>query len=300
MPDGFINIYKPSGITSMEAVRQIKQHLPKVKIGHCGTLDPIAEGVLPIAIGKASRIVEYVLHESKTYKATIKLGESTNTYDSEGTVTETQSTSEVTRHIIENILPEYLGNIKQVPPIYSALKKAGKPLYKYARAGEQVEIAAREVYIHSIDILDLKVPLVDLRIQCGAGTYIRSFAHDLGRSLGCGAHMIGLIREVSSGFQLQEATHLSTIREALQEDPAAINQYLHPIDSPISYIPKIGISHNNAVDLSNGKEIGATPCKFEVTAPPTLSRAYDTTGKFMAIVSYNSPNRTWKPLKVFH
>ena len=300
MTNGFINVYKPPGITSMEAVRQIKKPLGNVKTGHCGTLDPLAEGVLPIAIGKASRIVEYVLHESKTYKAKIKLGESTTTYDAEGTITAHAPTSGLTRSLIEQILPQYTGNIQQVPPIYSALKKAGKPLYEYARKGDLIEIEPRWVYIHNIDLLTFNEPFVELRITCGAGTYIRSLADDLGRSLGCGAHMVGLIREQSSGFKLKDSIKLNTIHDAISSNPKAISQYLQPIDSPIAYMPKLGISSNNELNILHGKTIQAhTPNLSDPSMIP-LHRAYNPSGTFLAIMSHDYSSGNWKPVKVFN
>ena len=300
MVNGFLNLYKPSGITSMEAVRQIKKPLGRIKVGHCGTLDPLAEGVLPIAIGTASRIVEYVLHESKTYKARIQLGQTTDTFDSEGIVTNTHPTSHITSQLIQDTLKHYLGNISQVPPIFSALKRQGKPLYKYAREGQQIAIEPREVIIHNIDLLAVTNPYIDLRVECGAGTYIRSLAHDLGNSLGCGGHLSALIREDSSGFNIADTVSLATITKTITQSPEDILKYLLPIDAPIKYIPKLGVTHLNALALRHGRPIPAHNHHQEWDSRSPLRRAYNPSSTFISIIEFNDSNGTWKPVKVFY
>ena len=187
---GFINVNKPSGMTSHDVVSFLRRNLKIKKIGHTGTLDPMANGVLPIAVGDATRLIQY-LADDKEYVATVKFGVSTDTYDKEGEIIST-SDKVVELSELENALNQFRGEILQKPPIYSALKKNGKKLYEYAREGMEVEIKARKVTIEKLDLLSLENNIAQLRVKCSKGTYIRSIAHDLGEVLSCGAHLIGI------------------------------------------------------------------------------------------------------------
>tara|TARA_A100001037_G_C15153961_1_gene642162 strand:- start:15079 stop:15978 length:900 start_codon:yes stop_codon:yes gene_type:complete len=299
MPDGFLNIYKPSGITSMDVIRNIKTCIGPVKAGHCGTLDPLAEGVLPIALGRASRLVEYVLHESKVYWARIQLGQTTDTFDAEGNILNSNPTTHIQQTTINDILPRYIGNINQTPPLYSALKKDGKPLYKYARSGHDISVPQRMVSIFDITFLQYEEPYLDIRIHCGAGTYIRSLANDIGQSLKCGAHLNKLIREESGGFEFNNAIPLSNLITSIHDNPSALQDLLIALDEPIKYMPKLAVSHNTASKLRNGKQIPCTPFSGNYTTSTTY-RAYDPNGHFLAVVSYQPSKPSWKPLKVFN
>ena len=218
---GFLNVYKPKGKTSHDVVA-ILRRITKIKqIGHTGTLDPFAEGVLPICIGKATRLIEY-LNDDKAYIGTVQLGKSTTTYDLEG---ETVEVSDKTPDLeeIENELNNFRGDIEQLPPIYSAIKVNGKKLYEYARKGEEVEIKPRSVNISDLKILnyDKENRILELYIKCSKGTYIRSIAHDLGKNLGCFGHLIKLVRvkagdfEVENSIKLEDLTDIETVQKHL-------------------------------------------------------------------------------------
>ena len=218
---GFLNVYKPKGKTSHDVVAILRRVTKIKQIGHTGTLDPFAEGVLPICIGKATRLIEY-LNDDKAYIGTVQLGKSTTTYDLEG---ETVDVSDKTPDLeeIENELNNFRGDIEQLPPIYSAIKVNGKKLYEYARKGEEVEIKPRSVNINELKILnyDQENRILELYIKCSKGTYIRSIAHDLGKNLGCFGHLIKLVRvkagdfEVENSIKLEDLADIETVQKHL-------------------------------------------------------------------------------------
>ena len=218
---GFLNVYKPKGKTSHDVVAILRRVTKIKQIGHTGTLDPFAEGVLPICIGKATRLIEY-LNDDKAYIGTVQLGKSTTTYDLEG---ETVDVSDKTPDLeeIENELNNFRGDIEQLPPIYSAIKVNGKKLYEYARKGEEVEIKPRSVNIGELKILnyDKENRILELYIKCSKGTYIRSIAHDLGKNLGCFGHLIKLVRvkagdfEVKNSIKLEDLIDIETVQKHL-------------------------------------------------------------------------------------
>ena len=208
---GFLNIYKPKGKTSHDVVA-ILRRLTKIKqIGHTGTLDPFAEGVLPICIGKATRLIEY-LEDDKAYIGTVQFGKSTTTYDIEGEGVNF-SEKKATLEELESALPNFRGEIQQFPPIYSAIKVNGKKLYEYARKGEEVKIEPRNVTLYKLDIVNFNYEnqTAELLIECSKGTYIRSIAHDLGEALGCYGHLIKLVRIKAGKFEINEAIKLETL-----------------------------------------------------------------------------------------
>ena len=208
---GFLNVYKPKGITSHDVVSRLRRVTKIRQIGHTGTLDPFAEGVLPICIGKATRLIEY-LDGEKEYLATVQFGANTETYDIEGKVTETFN-RKVTIDEVVVALKDFEGEIFQIPPIYSAIKVNGKKLYDYARAGEEVEIQPRKVFISKIKLekFDLERQTAEILVSCSKGTYIRSIAYDLGQKLNCGGHLIKLIRTQAGNFLVNEATSLDDL-----------------------------------------------------------------------------------------
>lgn len=213
---GFINIYKPKGMTSHDVVSFLRRKLKIKKIGHSGTLDPLAEGVLPIAVGDATRLIEY-LRDDKEYEATIKFGESTTTYDSEGDVT-FKSDKVVSKDELDKALEQFRGEISQKPPIYSALKKNGKKLYEYAREGKDVEIEARKVVIEKLDLLSFEDNVAKVRVKCSKGTYIRSIANDLGEVLNAGGHLIKLVRTQAGDFDINSAVKLEEFENTFNFD----------------------------------------------------------------------------------
>ena len=246
---GFLNVYKPAGKTSHDVVA-ILRRITKIKqIGHTGTLDPFAEGVLPICIGKATRLIEY-LKDDKAYIGTVQLGKSTTTYDIEGEGVNL-SDKMVTKEDIENALEQFKGDIKQLPPMYSAIKVQGKKLYEYARAGKEIEIQPRGVNIKDIKILnyDAENRQLEVYIACSKGTYIRSIANDLGEVLGTHGHLTKLIRVQAGQFKINEAVKL----EDLQTKEQVQEHLIYPLEY-LDY-PKYNLNPNEFEKVSHGMQI---------------------------------------------
>ncbi len=246
---GFLNVYKPRGMTSHDVVAVLRRVTKIKQIGHTGTLDPFAEGVLPICIGKATRLIEY-LTDDKAYIATLQFGKTTDTYDIEGQII-SQSDKKVSKDDIVNVLKKYQGEIEQVPPIYSALKVNGKKLYEYAREGKDVEIKSRKVIIEKIDLLsfDDELQQAEIYVKCSKGTYIRSLGFDIGNDLTCGAYLSKLIRVQAGDFKLDESIKL--------DDFSSFDINKKNIISPISKIPleKVIINDVEMKRVSNGLQI---------------------------------------------
>lgn len=222
---GFVNINKPKGMTSHDVVANVRRLTGIRQIGHTGTLDPFAEGVLPICIGRATRLIEY-LEDDKAYLATVQFGSNTDTYDIDGQVTQTFD-KKVTREEIEAILDDFRGEIEQMPPIYSAIKVNGKKLYEYARKGEEVEIKPRSVVIEKLELVDFDAAAqtAQLEVKCSKGTYIRSLAFDIGKKLGAGAHLSALVRTQAGRFKLE---HSITLQKLVFEEVK--NYLINPLD----------------------------------------------------------------------
>lgn len=246
---GFINIYKPQGKTSHDVVAVLRRITKVKQIGHTGTLDPFAEGVLPVCIGKATRLIEY-LDDEKAYIGRVQLGQSTTTYDTEGEVVNS-SVKKVSREEIENLLDNFRGKIQQIPPIYSAIKINGKKLYEYARNGEEVEIKPKDVEIFKLEIVsfDEEKQTVDLHIECSKGTYIRSIAHDLGEMLGVYGHLTKLLRIKAGMFKIENSIKL----EDLKSKEGVLRNLIYPLEY-LSY-PKYKLDEKEKQKVSNGVSI---------------------------------------------
>lgn len=237
---GFLNLNKPAGLTSHDCVARVRRLLRQKRVGHGGTLDPAATGVLPIAVGKATRLLQYLSHQ-KAYRATVRLGIVTTTDDLEGEVIRQTSAAELTLAQIEPVLPQFIGQIEQIPPSYSAIQVGGKRLYDLARSGQMVTAPARTVVVHQIAVLDWRsgeFPELDLAIDCGPGTYIRSIARDLGAALGCGGTLAGLVRTTSSGFTLSRSLSLEQVAEQVEGD----RLQLIPPQIALAHLPVIGLT----------------------------------------------------------
>lgn len=208
--DGVLNVYKPVGITSFDVIRHIKKISAKSKIGHTGTLDPLASGVLPVCIGKATKVVDLIMNDFKVYKAELKLGITTDTYDREG---KTLSTCDipVNNNEVESCIKSFVGNTLQVPPMYSAIKIQGKKLYELARKGIEVPREPRTITIYDINIIDINLPFVSFEVKCSKGTYIRSLCYDIGSKLGCGGTMWNLERTQSGIFTKDTSVEISNL-----------------------------------------------------------------------------------------
>lgn len=249
---GFLNIYKPKGKTSHDVVAILRRVTKVKQIGHTGTLDPFAEGVLPICIGKATRLIEY-LNDDKAYIGTVQFGKATETYDIEGNITHS-SNKTVTLEEIEEKLKNFRGEIEQLPPIYSAIKVNGKKLYEYARKGEEVKVEPRKVTLYKLEIVnfDKEKQTLDLYIECSKGTYIRSIANDLGESLGCYGHLIKLVRTKAGKFLLNNTIQLENLNSIEDVQKNLINpiEYLEYPIHELNPEQMEKISHGMSIKLN--------------------------------------------------
>ena len=274
--NGVLLLNKPIGITSNAALQIAKRLYQAEKAGHTGTLDPFASGLLPLCFGEATKFSQYQLHADKAYRAVLQLGVTTTTGDPEGSVLETRPV-DVNDTQIAAAIAQFTGAIEQTPPMYSALKHQGKPLYEYARAGIEIERKARPVHIRSISLIARQAHTLTLDVVCSAGTYIRTLAESIGAVLGCGAHLIALTRTGSGGFTLDQAVSLS----ALESDSAAARDTrLMPADGLVTYLPQIIISVADAAALRQGQR----PHLPNPPAAAELLRAYDPAQQFLGLI----------------
>lgn len=286
--DGFLVIDKPQGPTSFDVVRQVRRLLKTRRVGHCGTLDPMASGVLPIAVGEATRLVEFVMEGDKVYRATLKLGEVTDTQDAEGTVLLVRPLTGIDADRIRSVVGTFVGPLEQVPPMYSALKRNGQPLYVLARQGVEVERAARRVEIRCLELLAVDLPFVTFEVTCTKGTYVRTLAHDLGQALGCGAHLTALRRLRTGAFAEADAVALSS----LAEEPLAAATRLLPTAAAMAGFPAFEVVDATALQrLRNG----VPPASTEVAPQPGLAAGtvvtLRTNGRLLAIARF-APDRS--------
>jgi tRNA pseudouridine55 synthase len=298
---GFLIIDKPKGITSHDVVARVRKLSGQRKVGHTGTLDPMATGVLLVGLGQATRLIEYMVTSRKQYCAVIRFGVSTNTHDAEGEVTTKGDVSTLTEPDIKAALPQFTGEIQQIPPIFSAIKQDGRPLYKRARAGETVEVSPRSVSIYNLDWVNWETPDLTLNITCSSGTYIRSLARDLGQAVKTGAHLAGLTRTANGQWTLQQAVSLQTLENAGQSN---WKRFLNPPDQAILHLPNVHLNSEQEQHIIHGRQIELTPTAAgrpaDNQAPPELLRAYTSNGRFLAILqSVNPQENNWKPKKVF-
>jgi tRNA pseudouridine55 synthase len=257
-------------------------------VGHAGTLDPLATGVLLVCVGRAARLVEYLIGQPKTYETVIRLGQSTNTYDADGDVTAERPCA-FTSEDLTQALAQFRGPIQQTPPLYSAIKKGGQPLYRLARQGVQVEVEARGVTIYELEQLAFEPPLLTLRVVCSAGTYIRSLAHDLGETLGCGGHVAALRRTAVSTFTGDTAVPLAHLT------PENVNTWLQPLDTAVSHLPSIPFEEAETARLQQGQTVPWQASHSQTN----LARAYAPDGVFIGIVILSAA-KEWQPHKMFH
>jgi len=292
--DGILNINKPQGLTSFDVVKRVKSITGERHIGHAGTLDPSAVGVLPVCLGKATRIIEYLFDDTKTYRADIEFGIVTDTYDCDGSVVRTSNAGDVTLQAIEKALEKFRGDILQIPPMYSALKHHGQPLYKYARLGVEIERQQRPARIIKLDIIEWQPPVVTLDITCGKGTYIRSLAYDLGEEIGCGAYMKNLVRLRVGRFEIEDAVTLDQLENSSRQ--VSLENVLYPIDYPLDSFPAIKVDSAQANALLHGLNITIDNLQ---EIEDRLHRAYTQEGLFIGMIKYLEAKEAWKPHKIF-
>lgn len=273
--NGVINILKPSGISSFDVVRKVRKIVKQKKVGHTGTLDPLASGVLPICVGKGTKISDYLMKDKKIYRVEMKLGTVTDTYDREGKVIDENDVNLSKEEVIEAI-KNYIGEIDQVPPMYSAIKVNGKKLYELARKGIEIERKSRKINIYSINILSVDLPYIVFDVKCSKGTYIRSLCYDIGRDLKCGAVMWNLQRLETGEFNIKDAIELQKLDESNVED------HLIPIDVALSLYDKIFIDERFEKHLLNGVTLKDRSI-IENIEEDKLFRTYLTNDKFVGL-----------------
>jgi len=290
---GILLLDKPSGPTSHDLVNVVRRGTGERRVGHAGTLDPLATGLLVICLGPATRLSEYLTRKDKRYRARVRLGQTTTTYDADGQVV-AESSHWPEHSALEAALAGFRGPQLQRPPPYSAIKRGGQKAYELARRGEAVELEPRSVTIHSLELVGWQPPECELEVSCSAGTYIRSLAHDLGQVLGCGAHLLGLRRTASGAFQVGEAVPLSELKMAFAEGAAAWKRYLLPADSALADWPAVNLLLEEVEHVRHGR---AVPLG-EAPAAGGWARAYSPTGEFMAVLRADTTAHVWRPHKV--
>ncbi|MCS6852928.1 MAG: tRNA pseudouridine(55) synthase TruB [Gemmataceae bacterium] len=284
--EGILVVDKPAGLTSREAVDRAQRWFPRrTRVGHAGTLDPLATGVLVLAVGRATRLIEYVQRMSKTYRAEIGLGARSDTDDVDGTITPVPVGQVPSRAVVEAALARFVGDIEQVPPRFSATRIAGRRAYDLARHGADVDLVPRRVRIEAIRILDYAYPRLEVEVQCGKGTYIRSLARDLGEALGCG----GLIRQLR---RTQVGPFTVTDALSLDADAATAQAALLPLIAAVSELPSITLSSPEIERLVHGQGVAARVAEAEEWA------VLDGQGHLRAVARWEPARKQLMPVKV--
>lgn len=291
MAVGLLNVHKPAGPTSHDIVAAVRRGTGVRRVGHAGTLDPLAQGVLVLALGQATRLLEYLAGSNKQYDARLQLGVETDTYDAEGEVLRREDVpATLTAEEVAAALASFRGDIQQVPPAYSALKVGGRAAYARARAGEQVELKPRRVTIYELELTRFDPPFVDLRVVCSAGTYIRSLAHDLGQALGTGAMLAGLVRTASGSFTLAGAVPWPALTRGFDE--GSWREFLLPADLALESAPQVRLGAEGLQDLIHGRAIAGDAVQGG------LARAYAPDGQFVGVLEGDPAAGVWRPRKV--
>ena len=297
---GFLNIDKPIGWTSTDVVRRVKRLTGMKKVGHGGTLDPIATGVLPVCLGAATRFAETVLLGNKAYRLTVRLGSATDTYDSTGSVTREADASAITEAQVCAMLPQFTGAISQAPPAFSAIKRDGRPLYELARAGEEVITEARQVEVLRLELTAWAPPEFVLDIRCGHGFYARSLANDIGAALGSAAHLSGLVRTKAGRFELKDACAMEDLEKLAAE--GRWREVVLPIDYTLQHLRAAVLDPLKQELVWNGQSLpaGALGEKPGDFARGEQVRAYSQDGDLIAVLTCELAGIGWKPDKVIH
>jgi len=290
---GILNINKPQGKTSYSIVATVKRLTGERRVGHAGTLDPAATGVLPVCFGQATRVIEFLADASKAYRAQIVLGVVTDTYDATGKVTERKDSSGIGREELESALGSFCGLIWQTPPMYSALKYHGKPLYELARAGIEVERRSRLTKIYRLELVSWQPPVVTIEVVCSKGTYIRSLAHDLGQSLGCGANLKSLIRLRYGLFDIKDAVSVAQLEDACRY--GYWQHFVYPTDVVLLHWSAVIVNDDASRAIRNGRSISYLEQHFP---SENYCRAYTPDGCFLGVLCFNPESGQWQPKKV--
>ena len=301
---GMMTIYKEAGYTSSDVVARLRGILHMKKIGHTGTLDPDAEGVLPVCLGIGTKLCELIADRDKEYIAVMRLGVTTDTQDMSGEVLERISDEEIRRRVtpqmVKETAAEFVGEISQVPPMYSAVKVDGKRLYEYARQGRTVERKARNITIYELEVTSVDLPLVTMRVRCSKGTYIRTLCHDMGQKLGTGAAMEHLLRTRVGQFRLESAIRLDDAEAIMKsDDPSRILDHILPVDSFFDEAPRAIVRAEGMKYLQNGNTVKRSFTDRPRQTRPGHVRMYDENGKFYALYRFDPALDELKNVKMF-
>jgi tRNA pseudouridine55 synthase len=301
--NGVFVVDKPAGVASYDVVRLLKRVMPRVKIGYLGTLDPLATGVLPILLGEGTKLVPFLEAGTKVYEATLHLGVSTDTQDREGRIL--QSTDIAGYHLsprkVEAVMKRFRGRISQLPPMYSALKQHGEPLYKLARKGEEVERALREVEIRELEVTEFNLPYLRLHVECSKGTYIRTLAHDIGEGLGCGAHLAELRRIRSGPFGLEKALPLDDVERLTRA--GQLKKHILPLAQAMDFLPAVEVGEGDAFLISHGQVISVAHLHYGVGEDGQVVRILAREGGCLVAVGGIQQTKEGfviRPIRVFH
>lgn len=297
MYHGILNVYKEKGYTSHDVVAKLRGICKQKKIGHTGTLDPDAVGVLPVCLGNATKVCDMLTDYDKEYIAGLRLGVVTDTQDSSGTVLKEREVKASVDEAVKAIY-SFRGDILQVPPMYSALKVGGKKLYELARQGQVVERVPRPVTIHEIEILEESMPEFTVRVVCSKGTYIRTLCHDIGEKLGCGGIMASLKRTRVGNFQIKQAFTLSELEALVRKDQ--LIEHLIPVDRLFDHLPSVTVKQGSLKALKNGNQLKKTEYNWQTEGEPEGQyRVYSHEGCFFGIYHYDRRKRLLCPVKMF-
>jgi tRNA pseudouridine55 synthase len=289
---GILNIDKPAGMTSHDVVNRVRRLTGQRKAGHAGTLDPMATGVLLLCLGQATRVAEYLMAGRKVYRALVRLGAETDTYDAEGSVLRSVEKVDVSRAQIVEALARFRGAVRQVPPPYSAIRHKGHRLYELARRGVPVQAPPRIVEIERLDLVAWQPPDLTLEVACSPGTYVRSLAHDLGQALGVGAHLAGLARLASGRWRIEDAVSLDELQAAVQH--VEWLGLLHPMDAALYEFQRVDLPADSAVRVAQGQ-----PVRLDPPPATSLARAYAPGDRLVALLAPADERDLWQPKKVF-
>lgn len=295
---GFLNIDKPVGVTSFDVVRRIRRASGVRRVGHAGTLDPIATGVLPVAIGDATKLVDEVMDATKRYRGVISLGVETDTYDSEGQVVAREDVAPLTISAIEPELDAFRGDLLQTPPAYSAVKRDGVPAYKAARGGKPHSLEPRPVTVHSLQVLQVADSDVTVEVECGKGFYMRTLAHDLGQALGVGGHLSALRRIAVGRFTSTDAVPLELAAHRLEHGQT--DTILHAPDAVLTDWPALILSGSAVATTRDGRDFRPPPTKLRrAGAAGERARGYGSDGRLVALFKSTGIPGAWHPYRVF-
>lgn len=296
MIHGIVNIYKEKGYTSHDVVAKLRGILKQKKIGHTGTLDPEAEGVLPVCLGTGTKLCDMLTDKEKTYRATLLLGQTTDTQDTTGEVL-ASATVEADENAVREVIESFVGDYEQIPPMYSALKVNGRKLYELAREGKTVERKARRVAIREIVIDEIELPRVIMTVTCSKGTYIRTLCHDIGQSLGCGGCMEHLIRTRVGAFAVEESLTLARMQELAQN--GRLEDVIIPVEKMFEDYPAIYTKPEFDRMLYNGNALYMQQLEGSMEKKNGWVRVYDSGHRFCGIYEYAQEKQAFKPQKMF-